>query len=672
MDAINEVILSDNGRAGSAADPFAGIPGFESRFPPFSDQDSYLESWRRLVLSLLVGENENPSGTPLQGMTSELEVLAGRADQALKLGISIPVEVFLRKHGFDMVDRICFFALLCRSLDSGYRRGTSIADLKQILGANVVRREVDLRRRLDEYGKLPVLALLQHDGDENWEQRVYRLAPRQVPVILGLKTRPSDGIEIPSDPHDAYDALVGEIEPLYRLIAKRDSGRGLIWLSRVPSTSEWLSDESIRVEVLCWIAAFRRQATAPFGTLVRDTDLDPISSLVLASLTYLHGIGMTSAPVQLVREMAGLFSKRSTPVEKFVGPDSALMKAGLISLEGPGPLRARRVRISQAWLSVLVPYVITSFEKGEEERVPGVEDPLELVESDGRTLADVVLPAKLRERIEFHTSRLANARTTLRSWGFKNASQMRPALLFHGPSGTGKTVTARAIANELGVTLLKLRLDQVRSRWSGEAEKQITRAFRRAQDEKALLLLDEADAVVGDRDELPALDVPVTNLLLQAIENFTGPLILTTNRIGTLDPALERRLSARLEFQVPDLSERMALWRFYLPSEAPLAADVDFEVLARLFELTGAGIERACLEAAMAASVRSEPDRRIQMADLVTAAGHGAEKWSRSRPVGFRQPGSKAAGSRVTQTVEYVQGTKNSEPESAVGERTSR
>jgi hypothetical protein len=403
----------------------------------------------------------------------------------------------------------------------------------------------------------------------------------------------------------------------------------------------------------------RREAIEPLGRLIREERLDPVSSLALSCLIYLHASGTSTPHVQGIKQMAGLSGSHGDSVEKILGPEGPLVSHDIVELQGSGPVRTRRVRINPALLADLVPFPVGFSDKEEEDRPPGVEDPVELIESDGRTLDGLVLPPQLRERIEFHTRSAVQAKDVLVSWGFSNTSRMKPALLFHGPSGTGKTVTARAIATELGVKLFRMRFEQVRSRWSGEAEKQVSRAFRRAAEENALLLLDEADAIAGDRDDEYTHETTMTNLLLQEIEAFQGPVILTTNRIGVLDQALERRLSAKLEFPLPGIDERKALWRLYIPAGAPLAMDVNLDTLARHFELSGAGIERACLEAAATAAGRPDVDRVIQMSDLVTAAQGGAGKWSRRRPVGFRESEAREAFPQRETTVEYVQKAKD-------------
>jgi hypothetical protein len=396
------------------------------------------------------------------------------------------------------------------------------------------------------------------------------------------------------------------------------------------TTGEWGLAETGRVGLRYLIQALARAAKDPFGKLIKEQGFDMSSSMVLAILMLAHAHGHTSAPGNLIQAVAGLSWGTHPNLRDLIGEEAPLVTSRVIQVEGNGPHAGRKVRISAKLFPSLIPYVITPDGSPTEDLLG---DPVELIESDGRTLDNLVFAPVLRETLEFHTRRLFAAGDTLATWGFRNKSQLRSALLFHGPPGTGKTAAARAIATEQGRDLYRLRIDQVFAKWVGDSEKLVASAFRRAKDGKALLLLDEADCFLLDRDQdYRNLHTPMKCLLLQEIEAFEEPLILTTNRLDALDKALERRLSATLEFALPGIPERRALWRLYLPQEAPIAADVDFETLARSFEMSGAGIERACVQAAAVAATRPEANRVIRMSDLMDSARKGTPKTPSVRP----------------------------------------
>jgi SpoVK/Ycf46/Vps4 family AAA+-type ATPase len=128
----------------------------------------------------------------------------------------------------------------------------------------------------------------------------------------------------------------------------------------------------------------------------------------------------------------------------------------------------------------------------------------------------------------------------------------RGVALFHGPSGTGKTLAAFTIARELGINALRIDLASVMSKYIGETEKHIDAVFREAEQSGALLLLDEADALFGKRSEIRDSHDRYANIevsyLLQRIERFDGLIILTTNARKNMDEAFVRRLRFVVEF----------------------------------------------------------------------------------------------------------------------------
>ncbi len=128
----------------------------------------------------------------------------------------------------------------------------------------------------------------------------------------------------------------------------------------------------------------------------------------------------------------------------------------------------------------------------------------------------------------------------------------RISALFSGPSGTGKTMAAAVIADELGLVLYRVNLPRVVSKDIGETEKNLTRAFDRGEADGAVLLFDEADALFGKRSEIRDAHDRYANLdvdyLLQKIETYAGVTILATNLWGNIDDALLRRMSHVVEF----------------------------------------------------------------------------------------------------------------------------
>ena len=189
--------------------------------------------------------------------------------------------------------------------------------------------------------------------------------------------------------------------------------------------------------------------------------------------------------------------------------------------------------------------------------------------------------------------------------------------LFAGPSGTGKTLSAEVLANDLGLDLYVVDLASVVDKYIGETEKNLDRIFQEAQRVNGVLLFDEADALFGKRSGVEDARDRYANIevayLLQQMEAFEGIAILTTNLRGNLDDAFARRLDAVLELPLPDEDGRTRLWRLNLPPALPLAGDVDVAFLAR-FRLSGGNVRNACLAAAFRAAAA---ERDVSMADLV-------------------------------------------------------
>jgi SpoVK/Ycf46/Vps4 family AAA+-type ATPase len=228
-------------------------------------------------------------------------------------------------------------------------------------------------------------------------------------------------------------------------------------------------------------------------------------------------------------------------------------------------------------------------------------------------------------------------------WGFGITGAARSIVgLFHGPSGTGKTLTARTLADALGRELLVVNYAELLNLYIGETEKNVVKVFAEARKKNAVLLFDEADALVGRRGEIvragDRLINGEVNTALMELERHEGVVILTTNHAGLLDQALERRIRHKVLFAAPGSEARARIWRARIPAQAPLAEDVDFETLGREFELTGGQIANATLIAAFSAAARSsDGGAAITMADLRSSArqelaGYGTHK---TGPVGF-------------------------------------
>jgi SpoVK/Ycf46/Vps4 family AAA+-type ATPase len=199
----------------------------------------------------------------------------------------------------------------------------------------------------------------------------------------------------------------------------------------------------------------------------------------------------------------------------------------------------------------------------------------------------------------------------LDDWGFahRDGRGLGISALFHGPSGTGKTLAAEVIARRLGFDLIRVDLSQVVSKYIGETEKNLSRIFDAADRGGCVLLFDEADALFGKRSEVRDSHDRYANIevgyLLQRIEAFRGLAILTTNLKQVLDPAFMRRLRFVVAFPFPDTAERKKIWERSFPAATP-REHIDFDRVARL-QVTGGNIRSIALHAAFLAAAERAP-----------------------------------------------------------------
>jgi len=223
----------------------------------------------------------------------------------------------------------------------------------------------------------------------------------------------------------------------------------------------------------------------------------------------------------------------------------------------------------------------------------------------------LVLPAPqlavLRE-IAYH---VRERHTVYENWGFSRSGTRGTGIsaIFAGASGTGKTLAAEVLAQELRLDLYRIDLSSVVSKYIGETEKNLRRVFDVAEESGAILLFDEADALFGRRTEVKDSHDRYANIevsyLLQRVEAYRGLAILTTNLQEAIDQAFLRRIRFIVHFPFPDAAQRAEIWRRVFPPAAPLR-DLDFHKLAKL-NLSGGHIHNIAVSAAFAAAHAREP-----------------------------------------------------------------
>jgi len=234
---------------------------------------------------------------------------------------------------------------------------------------------------------------------------------------------------------------------------------------------------------------------------------------------------------------------------------------------------------------------------------------------------DLVLPEAQRQILRDMTVHLRHRSRVYEKWGFASKSSRGLGLsaLFAGASGTGKTMAAEVLANELRLDLYRIDLSQVVSKYIGETEKNLRRVFDAAEEGGSILLFDEADALFGKRTEVRDSHDRYANIeisyLLQRMENYRGLAILTTNMKSALDTSFLRRLRFIVHFPFPDAFQRAEIWRRVFPDETP-TENLDATKLARL-NIAGGNIRNIAVHGAFLAAEAREP---VRMFHLLQAA----------------------------------------------------
>ena len=171
-------------------------------------------------------------------------------------------------------------------------------------------------------------------------------------------------------------------------------------------------------------------------------------------------------------------------------------------------------------------------------------------------------------------------------------------ILFHGSPGTGKTESVLQLARLSGREIMKVDASMTKSMWFGESEKLMKRIFttyeelRKSSAKTPILFFNEADAILGKRKVDSSSNVSQTenalqNILLEALENFNGIFIATTNLIQNLDPAFDRRFIYKMCFYPPEMKVAAKIWKQNMPT----LSDEDCLFLAQEFTFSGGQID---------------------------------------------------------------------------------
>ena len=235
------------------------------------------------------------------------------------------------------------------------------------------------------------------------------------------------------------------------------------------------------------------------------------------------------------------------------------------------------------------------------------------------SLDDVVLNPKTLETLNYLMKQMdREVVARLIKWGIKEKKQGIDArIIFHGPPGTGKTMTSYSLAKSLRRQVLSFDCSKILSMYVGESEKNVRKIFDTYYDLTAktktepILLLNEADQFLSSRSvgvggSADQMHNQMQNIFLEQIESFKGILIATTNLLENIDVAFSRRFNYKIEFKKPNYSQRVELWNKMLPKEAPYEEDFDVEKISK-YDLTGGQINLIIKNTAYAVATTEEP-----------------------------------------------------------------
>lgn len=239
------------------------------------------------------------------------------------------------------------------------------------------------------------------------------------------------------------------------------------------------------------------------------------------------------------------------------------------------------------------------------------------------TWEDIILPKETLEHLKEVSCFVKHKGKVHFDWGFEKKLSLGKGLnvLFSGPPGTGKTMAAEVLANEVKLDLYKIDLSSMVSKYIGETEKNLKKIFDEAETSNCILFFDEADALFGKRSEVKDAHDRYANIetgyLLQKMEEHEGIVILATNFSKNIDGAFLRRMQFVIDFPFPDKEQRKQIWKGMFPYEAPLSREVDYEFVSEKLNLSGGNIKNIALTAAFYAA---ENSCKIGMCQIMRAA----------------------------------------------------
>lgn len=275
----------------------------------------------------------------------------------------------------------------------------------------------------------------------------------------------------------------------------------------------------------------------------------------------------------------------------------------------------------------------------------------------------VILSEETKNKIEESLSIVMYEQKVFEEWGvYEIQPNPSSCLSFYGPSGTGKTMAAEAVAQKLGKKILKVSYADVESKYHGEGPKMVKAIFLAAQNNDAILFFDEADSLLSKRltNVTQGSEQAINSMrsqILICLEQFHGIVIFATNLVINYDKAFLTRLIS-VEFKLPDVEQRKRIWDVHIRPQddgkphrlkIPLANDVDTSLLAEKYEFVGREIRNAVIKSCVRAAM--EKKDVVEQKDFI----YGCEVISKEKEtLELAQDYTKGASSPIQDAIKKV------------------
>lgn len=271
------------------------------------------------------------------------------------------------------------------------------------------------------------------------------------------------------------------------------------------------------------------------------------------------------------------------------------------------------------------------------------QDIFELIEPS-TDINDIIMPENTKELLEnILKQQDKKVLERLHSWGIKSNKNIEAKIIFYGPAGTGKTMSALAMAKSMKKSVLSFDCSKILSKWVGESEQNVRKIFDTYKNivqtckQSPILLLNEADQFLSTRVDGSSgsdkMHNQMQNIFLEQIERFSGVIIATTNFLESLDSAFSRRFDYKIEFKKPDFKDRLKIWEKFLPKKALFEKDFDINILSN-YELSGAQILMVVKNTALKVAVSQ--DGVFKMQDFIESIQKELNSsFDKSKIVGF-------------------------------------